>query len=70
MILHGMRPFALDLLIAERIAERNRDKAVARMFGVSLRMAKYLREGKHWTVDRLQMASALLGRDFNGHAQA
>ena len=47
--------FALDLLIAERIAERNRDKAVARMFGVSLRMAKYLREGKHWTWESTPM---------------
>lgn len=61
----GNAGFALDFLIAQRIAERNRDKAVARMFGVSLRMAKYLREGKCWTVDRLTMASALLGRDFD-----
>jgi hypothetical protein len=57
--------YALNLLVGERIAARNRDKAVARMFGVSLRMAKYLREGKHWTVDRLTLASALLGRDFD-----
>jgi hypothetical protein len=61
----GNAGFALDLLVGERIAVRNRDKAVARMFGVSLRMAKYLREGKHWTTDRLTMASALLGRDFD-----
>ncbi len=52
---------ALDLLIGEP----NRDKLIARMFGVSLRTAKYLRTGKHWTVDRLKMASALLGRDFD-----
>jgi len=57
--------FALDFLVAQRIAERNRDKAVARMFGCSMRTAKYLREGKHWTIDRLRMASSLLGRDFD-----
>jgi hypothetical protein len=57
--------YALDLLVGERIAAQNRDKAVARMFGISLRMAKYLREGKHWTVGRLMTASALLGRDFD-----
>jgi hypothetical protein len=61
----GNAGFALDFLVAQRIAEQHRDKAVARMFGVSLRMAKYLRQGKHWTVDRLRMASALLGRDFD-----
>ena len=61
----GNAGFALDFLVAQRIAERHRDKAIARMFGVSLRMGKYLREGKHWTVDRLMMASALLGRDFD-----
>jgi hypothetical protein len=61
----GNAGFALDFLVAQRIAEQNRDKAVARMFGVSLRMAKYLREGKHWTVNRLSTASALLGRDFD-----
>jgi hypothetical protein len=61
----GNAGLALDFLVGQRIAERNRDKAVARMFGVSLRMAKYLREGKHWSVPRLTMASALLGRDFD-----
>ena len=61
----GNAGFALDFLVAQRIAEQNRDKAVARMFGISLRMAKYLREGKHWTVERLTIASSLLGRDFD-----
>jgi hypothetical protein len=61
----GNAGYALDLLVGERIGARYRDKAVARMFGVSLRMAKYLREGKSWTPKRLRMASALLGRDFD-----
>jgi hypothetical protein len=43
----------------------NRDKTIARMFGVSVRMAKYLRTGRCWTVERLQTASALLGREFD-----
>ena len=38
----------------------NRDKAVARLFGVSVRMAQYLRRGQHWTADRLTQASAAL----------
>lgn len=36
----------------------NRDKAVARLFGVSVRMARYLRGGQHWTAERLTQASA------------
>lgn len=38
----------------------NRDKAVARLFGVSVRMAQYLRRGQHWTTERLTQASAAL----------
>lgn len=38
----------------------NRDKAVARLFGVSVRMARYLRCGQHWTAERLTQASAAL----------
>jgi hypothetical protein len=38
----------------------NRDKTVARLFGVSVRMARYLRCGQHWTADRLSQASAAL----------
>lgn len=42
----------------------NRDKAVARLFGVSVRMAQYLRRGQHWTAERLSQASgALAGFD-------
>lgn len=35
----------------------NRDKAIARLFDVSDRMARYLRAGQFWTVDRLNIAS-------------
>lgn len=35
----------------------HRDKTVARLFGVSVRMAQYLRRGQHWTADRLTQAS-------------
>jgi len=38
----------------------NRDKAIARLFGVSDRMARYLRCGQHWTVERLTQASTAL----------
>lgn len=43
----------------------HRDKTVARMFNVSVRMAKYLRTGQHWTIDRLSQASAVLGASFD-----
>jgi hypothetical protein len=52
---------ALDALIPEK----NRDKVIARMFGVSPRMARYLRAGERWSVERLSLASAALGREFN-----
>lgn len=39
----------------------NRDKRIARKFGVSVRMAKYLRTGNHWTVRRLAQAADLFG---------
>jgi hypothetical protein len=38
----------------------HRDKAVARLLGVSVRMAKYLRAGQHWTTDRLSQAGAVI----------
>lgn len=44
---------------------QHRDKRVARKFGVSLRTAKYLRAGQHWTTERLSQASALLGKAFD-----
>lgn len=40
----------------------NRDKAVARLFGVSVRRAQYLRRGQFWTAERLSQASAALER--------
>src|SRR5678815_1149880 len=43
----------------------HRDKSVARLFGVSVRQAKYLRIGRYWTVDRLTQASAVLGAAFD-----
>jgi len=52
---------ALDLLIPGP----HRDKSVARKFGVSVRMAKYLRAGKHWTAERFTQASAVLGDAFD-----
>lgn len=36
----------------------NRDKAVARIFRCSVRMARYLRSGQFWSIDRLNQASA------------
>lgn len=44
---------------------QNRDKKVATLFGVSLRMAQYLRVGQRWTIDRLNQASAELGLAFD-----
>lgn len=38
----------------------HRDKEVARLFGCSVRFAKYLRRGQHWTADRLTQASRAL----------
>lgn len=40
---------------------RHRPKAVARALDVSLRMAKYLCAGRHWTVDRLSQAGRTIG---------
>ncbi len=54
---------ALDVLTAGP----HQDKRIARLFGVTPRMARYLRAGKHWTIERLALASALLGHDFNLH---
>lgn len=52
---------ALDALFPEQ----NRDKAIARLFGVSTRMARYLRAGDRWTLERLAFASNALGQKFN-----
>ena len=59
---YGQRAaIALDLLVPGP----HRDKAVARMFGVSVRTAKYLRTGKRWTVDRMTQARERLGEAFD-----
>jgi hypothetical protein len=47
------------------LPERDRDKAIARLFNCSVRMAKYLRTGQSWTVERLGQASAALGEAFD-----
>lgn len=43
----------------------NRNKAVARAFGCSIRTAKYLRAGRNWHEGRLAQARALLGDVFD-----
>lgn len=47
----------------------NRDKAVARLFGVSVRMAQYLRRGQFWTAERLTQASAAM-QEFDQYIAA
>jgi hypothetical protein len=47
----------------------NKDKAVARLLNVSVRMAQYLRRGQHWTAGRLTQASATL-RGFDQYISA
>lgn len=58
---YGIRAgLALDLVVPRE----HRDKRIARALNVSLRMAQYLRAGKHWTTDRLNQASvAFVGFD-------
>lgn len=59
---YGQRAaMALDALIPAP----HRDKTIARLFGISPRMAKYLRRGQFWTTDRLTQASAALGAAFD-----
>lgn len=54
---YGVRAgVALDRLVPGP----HRDKRIARMFGVSPRMARHLRCGQHWTIDRLSQASAMI----------
>ena len=58
----GMRAGqALDLVVPGP----HRDKIVARHLGVSVRMAKYLRAGQHWSIARLNQASAVFGGAFD-----
>jgi len=46
------------VIIDRLVPGPHRDKTLARIFGCSLRMVKYLRSGRHWTIDRLNQASA------------
>lgn len=58
---YGIRAaLALDMAVRGP----HRDKTIARELNVSVRMAKYLRAGKLWTIDRLNQASAKF-RDFD-----
>jgi hypothetical protein len=52
---------ALDALVIGP----HRDKRIARLFGITPRMARYLRIGKHWTIERLALASSLFGEEFD-----
>lgn len=47
----------------------NRDKAIARLFNVSDRMARYLRCGQYWTAERLSQASAAI-KQFDSYISA
>lgn len=59
---YGLRAAqALDTLVPGP----HRDKAVARLFRCSVRMAQYLRRGEYWTADRLSQASRTLGAAFD-----
>ena len=45
------------LAVNQLVPGPHRDKAIARIFECSVRFAKYLRAGRHWTIDRLNVAS-------------
>jgi len=51
--------------LEDLVPEKDRDKALSRKFGVTPRVVRYLRNGKCWTVERLLLASSLLGKDFD-----
>lgn len=59
---YGMRA---AIALNDLLPSQHRDKTVQRLFNVSLRTAKYLRAGRHWTTDRLSQASAALGAAFD-----
>jgi hypothetical protein len=42
--------------------EPHRDKSIARAFGITTRMARYLRQGKHWTDGRKAQLALLLAQ--------
>jgi hypothetical protein len=45
--------------------EQHRDKAIARFFGCTVRMARYLQAGEYWSRERLDYASRALGVEFD-----
>lgn len=47
----------------------NADKIVAGAFGISVRMARYLRNGLFWTTERLNQASGAF-KNFDGYLAA
>lgn len=47
----------------------NADKIVAGAFGISVRMARYLRSGLHWTTERLTQASRAF-KNFDAYLAA
>lgn len=47
------------------IAGPHADKLTARVFSCSIRTAQNLRRGRHWTIQRLTQASAVLGAAFD-----
>lgn len=59
---YGVRAAAA---LNELLPPQHRDKTVARMFDCSVRFAKYLRQGRFWTAERLSQASRALGSDFD-----
>lgn len=50
--------------LAVNHAGPNKDKRIARLFGISAGMAQLLRAGRGWTVARLDQAARLYGRAF------
>lgn len=48
------------LAINDLVPGPNRDKALARIFRCTDRMVRYLRNGRYWSIDRLNQASAAI----------
>jgi hypothetical protein len=53
------------LALRSLITGPNADKLTARALNCSVRMAQHLRNGRHWTIQRLTQASAVLGVAFD-----
>lgn len=48
------------LALETLFAGPHRDKLIAQAFGITPRMVRYLRRGKHWTLERKAQLDALL----------